>query len=84
MTISIPITPQTEIKLRQRASASGQDVAAVASEILEQAVSRPTVDEVLAPFRQQVADSGMSDVEVDDFFRAELEAERREKKEKRS
>ena len=44
----------------------------------EQSVHRDA-DELLAPFRKQVAESGMSDDELDDFFRAELEAVRREK-----
>ncbi len=54
----------------------------IASEHIEQATTRPSVDEVLAPFRKQVADSGMSDDELDTFFREEIEAHRREKKAK--
>lgn len=82
MTISVSLSPSAEAKLRARASESGQDVATVASELLEQAVAGPTVDEVLAPFRKQVAEHGMSDAELDDFLRTEIEAHRREKREK--
>jgi len=69
-------------KLAQRAAESGQDVAAVASDLIEQAVTRPTVDEALASFRKQVAESGMSDEQLDDFFRGEIEAHRKERKAK--
>jgi hypothetical protein len=69
-------------KLAQRAVESGKDVAAVASDFIEQAVTRPTVDESLASFRKQVAESGMSDEALDDFFRGEIEAHRMERKAK--
>jgi hypothetical protein len=36
----------------------------------------------MAPVRKQVAESGMSDEELDDFLRGELKAHRREKKAK--
>jgi len=35
-----------------------------------------------APFRRQVDESGMTDEELDAFFRAELDEHRREKKAK--
>jgi tRNA C32,U32 (ribose-2'-O)-methylase TrmJ len=92
MATTIPHTTELAMKLRlskqasekhaPRAAESGQDVAAVASELIEQAVTRPTVDEALASFRKQVAESGMSDEELDDFFRGEIEAHRRERKAK--
>jgi tRNA C32,U32 (ribose-2'-O)-methylase TrmJ len=69
-------------KLAQRAAETGRDVAAVASDLLERAVTQPSVDEMLAGFRQQVAASGMSDAELDAFFRAEIDAYRQEKKAK--
>ena len=69
-------------KLIQRATETGRDLAAVASELIEQAVAQPPIDQVLAPFRKQVADSGMSDAELDAFFQAELNAHRLEKKAK--
>ena len=55
-------------KLAQRATESGRDIASVASDLIEQAVTQPTVDDVLAPFRKQVEESGMSDQELDAFF----------------
>ena len=82
LAMKLRLTKRASERLAQRAAESGQDVAALASDLIEQAVTRPTVDEVLAPFRKQIADSGMSDEELDAFFRSELEAHRREKKAK--
>jgi hypothetical protein len=80
MTINISLTPEAESKLRQRAAVLGQDLVTVASDLLEQAIARPSVDELLAPARKQVAESGMSDEQVDDFFRGVLKKVRDEKK----
>jgi len=52
MTISISLTPEAETKLRQRAARLGQDLSIVASDLLEEAVRRPSVDELLAPARR--------------------------------
>jgi hypothetical protein len=66
--MKLRLSRQASEKLTQRGAESGRDVADVASELVEQAVNRPTVDEVLAPFRKQVAESGMSDKELDAFL----------------
>lgn len=80
MTISISLTPEAESKLRQRAAVLGQDLVTVASDLLEQAITRPSVDELLAPARKQVAESGMSDEQLDGFFRGVLNEVRDDKK----
>ena len=72
MTINISLTPEAETKLRQRAAILGKDLVTVASDILEQAITRPSVDELLAPARKQVAESGMSDQQLDGSFRERL------------
>jgi hypothetical protein len=82
ITVTLRVSEQTSAKLAEQAANSGQDISAVASDLVEQAINRPSVDEVLAPFRREVAESGMSDEELDAFFRSELEAHRREKKAK--
>ncbi len=78
------LTQQAKDKLTEQAAQSGRPLDEVASELLEQAVARPSVDELLAPFRKQVAESGMSDEELDDFFRAQLDAVRRENRAKQA
>lgn len=80
MTISISLTPEAESKLRQRAARLGQDLSIVASDLLEDAVCRPSVDELLAPARRQLAESGMDDRALDDFFRDVIKKVRDEKK----
>ena len=85
-TIETPVTlrlsERARARLAEQAANSGQDISAIASDLIEQATARPSVDELLAPFRKQVAESGMSDGELDDFFRGEIEACRREKRAK--
>jgi hypothetical protein len=87
-TTETPVTPRladrARAKLAEQAANSGQDISAVASDLIEHAVTRPSIDEIMAPVRKQVAESGMSDEELDAFFRSELEAHRREKRAKSS
>jgi len=80
--VTLRLSDRARAKLAEQAEKSGQDISAVASDLIEHAVTRPSVEEVLAPFRKQVAESGMTDEELDAFFRSELEAHRREKKAK--
>ena len=80
MTISISLTPEAETKLRQRAARLGQDLSIVASDLLEEAVRRPSVDELLAPARRQVAESEMDNRTLDDFFRDVLKEVRDDRK----
>ncbi len=79
MTINISLTPEAESKLRQRAAVLGQDLT-VASDLLEQAITRPSLDELLAPARKQVAESGVTDRQLDGLFRDVLKEVRNEKK----
>jgi hypothetical protein len=84
MTINVSLTPEAETRLRQRAANLGKDLATVASDLLEDAVRRPSVDELLAPARKQVAESGISDQALDTLFRDVLKEVRDEKKAKTS
>jgi len=82
--MKLRLSQQTSEKLIQRAAQSGRDVASLAADLIEEAISRPTVDEALAPFRKQVAESGLSDEELDDFHRGLLAKMRNENKAKAS
>lgn len=64
MTLILPLSPELEAKLRARAAAQGEEPTAYASKLLEQAVSRPSVDEILAPLRQEFRASGVTDDEL--------------------
>jgi len=69
MTLVITLPPELEEKLRQRATDAGEDAATFARKTLEEKLHGPrSLDEILAPFRKQVAQSGMSDSELDDFY----------------
>ena len=80
--VTLRLSERARAKLAEQAAKNGQDLSAVASDLIEQAVTRPSIAEIMAPVWKQVAESGMSDEELDDFLRGELEAHRREKKAK--
>jgi hypothetical protein len=63
--LQIPLPPDVEARLRERAKARGEDVSAVAARLLEDALNSGTVEELLAPFRRQVEESGITDDELD-------------------
>ena len=64
MSLVVPISPQVEARLRQQAAAKGKDPEAFASKLLEQAVGRSALDDLLAPLRAQFAASGTTDEEL--------------------
>ena len=68
MTVSISLSPEAEARLRERAAASGQPLDVYASRVLEAAVTAPTIEELLAPARRQIDESGMSDAQLDAFL----------------
>ncbi|HEY8748052.1 MAG TPA: hypothetical protein VIM11_08760 [Tepidisphaeraceae bacterium] len=76
MTISIP--EEVALKLKERAATSGQSVPAYAAQLVIDTVTKPTIDELLAPIRTDFAKSGMTEDELLSFFRGELEAHRQE------
>jgi len=66
MDITISIRPEMQERLQQRATDSGQDIEAYVERLIEKALSGPQrIDELLAPVRKQVAESGISDDELD-------------------
>jgi hypothetical protein len=79
-TVTLRLSDRARAKLAKQAANSGQDLSPVASDLIEQFVTRPSIAEIMAPVHKQAADSGMSDAELNDFLRGELEAHRRAKK----
>jgi hypothetical protein len=79
MMLSVPLTPDIEEKLRERANCAGKAPEAYAAEVLARDVTRPTLDEILAPIREDFARTGMSDDEIMEVGRRELEALRAER-----
>ena len=81
MNLQIHLRPELEAKLRERATAAGKDVEAFALEAVEEKLSRPeTFDEILAPLRKEVRESGMSNKEVNALLEAAIVESRRERK----
>lgn len=80
MVISIPITAETESKLRAKAAIAGLDVETFAARTLERIAARPPLEEVLAPLRAEVAASGITETELTDLLervKHEVRTERR-------
>jgi plasmid stability protein len=71
MELVINLPAHLEQKLRQRAADAGKDASTFAREALEEKLQDPrTIDEILAPFRKQIAESGMNDEQLDKFYEA--------------
>ncbi len=76
MTVELSLSPKAENYLRGQAAAQGKDVAACAAELLDRAVSRLTLDKVLAPIRADFEASGLTEEELTDFITQELDDHR--------
>jgi hypothetical protein len=55
-------------RLENEAQLRGVDASQFASQLIERALTRPSADEILAPFRKQVGDSGLTDEQLDALF----------------
>jgi pantoate kinase len=66
--LKVRLGTEASTRLKERAAASGKEVAAYAAELIEDAVKRPSLEEVLAPVREQFARSAMSEDELSDFL----------------
>lgn len=63
MTLSVPITPEIEAKLRERAACAGK-----APEELAQAVTHPALDELLSPLRREVEATYLREDDLSDVL----------------
>lgn len=68
MTLTISLPADVEAKVLERARARGQTPGDYVSGLVKQAVYGTELDDALAPFRRQVADSGMTDEQLDAFL----------------
>ena len=82
MTITLTMPAETQRKLIERATRAGQSVESLACELIERSLNdEPTLDEILAPFRRQVAASGLSESELTALFEEEREEVQRAQQE---
>jgi chromosomal replication initiation ATPase DnaA len=66
MTITIDLKPDEERWLSERAARNGEDVGSYIQRLIAREIQAParTLEEVLAPVRQQFEESGMTDEEL--------------------
>lgn len=64
MSLTVSLSPESEARLRERASAEGVEPSAYASKLLETAVARQSLEDVLAPLREEFAASGTADEQL--------------------
>ena len=80
MTVVLELKPEVEEALQKKAKANGFEVNVYLEKLVEKDVSRAkTIDEILAPFRQEVEESGITDEELDDLVEEAREEIYREK-----
>ena len=69
MTVTLELEPDIQTLLEKRAKADGCDVPEYVKKLIDKEVNRKrTFDEILAPFRQSVEKSAISDDELDSLF----------------
>lgn len=80
MVLNITLSKEAETRLKSKALAEGVDLDTFASKELERIASCRSLDEMLAPLRRQVEESGMTEDQLTDFLedvKHEARAERR-------
>lgn len=65
MTLTIELTPEQESRLRERAAKQGQDPADYARVLIDRGLMLRSLEEILAPIRQDFAESGTSEGELE-------------------
>ena len=68
MAITIELSETSEKRLAERAARYGRTPEDFAAKVLNRELDARSLDEVLAPFRQEVAESGMTEEEFGDFI----------------
>jgi membrane-bound lytic murein transglycosylase B len=71
MTLTIELPAATERRLADTAKRLGKTLEQYAADVLESVADAgegETFDKILAPFRKEVAESGMTEAELDAFF----------------
>jgi hypothetical protein len=73
MVLSISLSPTAEAKLRERAVAEGKKPSAYARDLLERAVTRPSLAELLGSSQAEFAKTGKSKEQVMEMGRRIVE-----------
>ena len=83
MRYTITIPADAEAKLQEQARAKGMPADKYIQQLVEHALDKPSLREVLAPIHQEFLDSGMTEQELDVILSDALEASRRERRARR-
>lgn len=68
MELTISISDRIGGILQKRAKENGRDINELVKDIVEDQALTPTLDELLAPARKEVADKGITEDELDEFM----------------
>lgn len=83
--LTLSLSKTTQERLAERAAASGTDLAAYASAILEQSANGPlTLEEISGPIYLRFLESGMSDDELSELLETEKHLARAERRSRRA
>ena len=74
MPFMISLSAQTEDTVRRRAAEAGKPADDYVAELVEQAVKRPTLREILAPIHREVAARGISQPDLDKTAQSAIDA----------
>lgn len=81
MSLTITLKPETEAKLKNLSNARGYDVDDFIEKLIEDESNKlRTIDEIFAPFRKNIEESGISEEDLDALFlqaRKEVYAEKK-------
>ena len=64
-TLRVPVPDEIMDTLRERASKAGCEAEQFASDLLVQSLRKPSLDELLAPFRREIEESGLTEDDLD-------------------
>lgn len=64
-TLRVPVPDDIMDTLRERASRAGCEAEEIAGDLLVQSLRKPSLDELLAPFRRELEESGLSEEDFD-------------------
>lgn len=79
MSLTISLPRDLETRVLEAAARQGQDAEAYVIDAVERALRKRSLDDLLAPVREQFAASGMSEEELTALVKAERRAMWREK-----
>lgn len=67
MTLTINLPKDVGAALADKAKKSGRGATEFVEDLVTKEVTKPSLDEILAPFRREVEKSGITDDEFDEF-----------------